>query len=199
MSISRRGRGFFEKSITPIVKLLAQLHVTPNMLTTAGLLLTATATLCYYLSQADPVYFLVSGALLAAGSFLDGLDGSLARLLGSQSNFGAFLDSFTDRISDSLIVLGFLLSGAVDAVLALGMLASSMLVSYARARAEGLGVSLKEVGVGERAVRLLAAIAATFTAYINPLTLFAAAIFITVVSMITVVQRFIATAAALRR
>lgn len=136
---------------------------------------------------------------MAAGSFLDGLDGSLARLLGSQSNFGAFLDSFTDRISDSLIVLGFLLSGAVDAVLALGMLASSMLVSYARARAEGLGVSLKEVGVGERAVRLLAAIAATFTAYINPLTLFAAAIFITVVSMITVVQRFIATAAALRR
>ena len=199
MSISRRGRGIFEKSITPIVNLLAQLHVTPNMLTAAGLILTAMATPCYYLSRADPVYFLVSGALLAAGSFLDGLDGSLARLLGSQSNFGAFLDSFTDRISDSLIVLGFLLSGAVDAVLALGMLASSMLVSYARARAEGLGVSLKDVGVGERAVRLLAAIAATFTAYINSLTLFAAAIFITVVSIITVVQRFIATAAALRR
>ncbi len=136
--------------------------------------------------------------MLAVSSFLDGLDGSLARLLGSQSRFGAFLDSFTDRVSDALIVFGFLLSGVVDAVLALGMLASSMLVSYARARAEALGVSLKEVGVGERAVRLLAAIVATFTAYINPLTIFAAAVFITAVSLITVVQRFFAAAAALR-
>ncbi|MEM0348659.1 MAG: CDP-alcohol phosphatidyltransferase family protein [Candidatus Caldarchaeum sp.] len=198
MSISRRGRGLFEKTITPIVKLLAHSSITPNMLTAAGLILTAAATICYYLSRENLGYFLLAGVLLAVSSFLDGLDGSLARLLGSQSRFGAFLDSFTDRVSDALIVFGFLLSGVVDAVLALGMLASSMLVSYARARAEALGVSLKEVGVGERAVRLLAAIVATFTAYINPLTIFAAAVFITAVSLITVVQRFFAAAAALR-
>ncbi|MCX8201892.1 MAG: CDP-alcohol phosphatidyltransferase family protein [Candidatus Caldarchaeum sp.] len=197
MAVSRRGRSVFEKVAAPVVKALAGAGFTPNVLTVLGLFLTAVSVPFFGWGRSDGVFFLPAGLALALGSFFDGLDGLVARITGRQTRFGAFFDSFTDRVSDSFIVLGFALSGAVDEVLAVAMLASMMLVSYARARAESLGVDLKEVGLGERAVRLVAAVLGTFFAYVNVWAIFAAAVFITLVSAVTVVQRFAAVAAAL--
>lgn len=195
--VSSRGRSFFEKVVTPLVKGFARLGVSPNMLTFVGLLFTVAAVPFYGLAKAEPVYFLAAALFLALGSFFDGLDGPLARYTGKQSSFGAFLDSFIDRISDSLIVLGFLWTGLVDGFLAVVMLASMMLVSYARARAESLNVSLKDIGLGERAVRLVIAFFGTLLAYVTPVAIYAAALIITMVSLVTVVQRVLATASAL--
>ncbi|MEM4334833.1 MAG: CDP-alcohol phosphatidyltransferase family protein [Candidatus Caldarchaeum sp.] len=198
MAVSRRGRTFFENAALPVVKLFAKAGISPNFLTAAGVGLTFLSLFFYGLARVERVYFLAAGFVLSLGALLDGLDGSLARLTGSQSRMGAFVDSVSDRVSDSLIVVGFMITGYVDGLLAVVMLASSMLVSYVRARGESLSVSLKEVGIGERAVRVVAAILGTFLAYLNPLMLYVSAVFISVVSFITVVQRVWATAVALR-
>ncbi|MEM4574457.1 MAG: CDP-alcohol phosphatidyltransferase family protein [Candidatus Caldarchaeum sp.] len=197
MALGRRGRGFFEKAAAPVVNGLAKTGISPNSLTVLGLLLTGTSLPCYWLARETPVYFVLAALALALGGFLDGLDGLVARTLGKQTAFGAFLDSFTDRISDSLVAAGFMLSGAVDPYLALTMLTAMMLVSYARARAESLNVELKNVGIGERAVRIIAAILGTLLAFISPSILFYTGVFITAVSIVTVAQRFIAVSSAL--
>jgi phosphatidylglycerophosphate synthase len=189
MAVSRRGRGFFEKGVKPLVSLLSTVGITPNMLTVMGLVLTALSLVFYSWSRVDRLNLVYAALLIALGGLLDGLDGPLARLTGRQSNVGAFLDSFTDRVSDILLTVGFLLTGLVDVYLAVAMLSTSMLVSYARARGEALNVSLKEVGLGERAVRILAAIVGTLAASLLDVGLTAAAMFIVVVASITVVQR----------
>jgi archaetidylinositol phosphate synthase len=189
MAVSRRGRGFFEKGVKPLVSLLSAVGITPNMLTVMGLVLTALSLVFYSWSRVDRLNLVYAALLIALGGLLDGLDGPLARLTGRQSNVGAFLDSFTDRVSDILLTVGFLLTGLVDVYLAVAMLSTSMLVSYARARGEALNVSLKEVGLGERAVRILAAIVGTLAASLLDVGLTAAAMFIVVVASITVVQR----------
>jgi phosphatidylglycerophosphate synthase len=189
MAVSRRGRGFFEKGVKPLVSLLSAVGITPNMLTVMGLVLTALSLVFYSWSRVDRLNLVYAALLIALGGLLDGLDGPLARLTGRQSNVGAFLDSFADRVSDILLTVGFLLTGLVDVYLAVAMLSTSMLVSYARARGEALNVSLKEVGLGERAVRILAAIVGTLAASLLDVGLTAAAMFIVVVASITVVQR----------
>jgi archaetidylinositol phosphate synthase len=189
MAVSRRGRGFFEKGVKPLVSLLSAVGITPNMLTVMGLVLTALSLVFYSWSRVDRLNLVYAAFLIALGGLLDGLDGPLARLTGRQSSVGAFLDSFTDRVSDILLTVGFLLTGLVDVYLAVAMLSTSMLVSYARARGEALNVSLKEVGLGERAVRILAAIVGTLAASLLDVGLTAAAMFIVVVASITVVQR----------
>ncbi|MCS6769508.1 MAG: CDP-alcohol phosphatidyltransferase family protein [Candidatus Caldarchaeum sp.] len=198
MSVSRRGRSLFERAAVPLVRVFARLRVSPNALTAAGVALTMFSLLFYRLTVVDRFYFLPAGFALTAAALLDGLDGSLARLTGKESKLGAFVDSMSDRISDALIVVGFMLTGYVDGFLAVAMLASSMLVSYARARGESLNVSLKEVGLGERAVRVIAAILGTFLGYVNPAAVYVSAVFISVVSSITVGQRVWATASVLR-
>ncbi|MEM1948382.1 MAG: CDP-alcohol phosphatidyltransferase family protein [Candidatus Caldarchaeum sp.] len=197
MALGRRGRGFFEKAAAPVVNGLAKTGISPNSLTVLGLLLTGTSLPCYWLARETPVSFVLAALALALGGLLDGLDGLVARTLGKQTAFGAFLDSFTDRISDSLVAAGFMLSGAVDPYLALTMLTAMMLVSYARARAESLNVELKNVGIGERAVRIIAAILGTLLAFISSSILFYTGLFITAVSTVTVAQRFIAVSSAL--
>ncbi len=185
----QEGSGIFEKGVKPLVSLLSAVGITPNMLTVMGLVLTALSLVFYSWSRVDRLNLVYAALLIALGGLLDGLDGPLARLTGRQSNVGAFLDSFTDRVSDILLTVGFLLTGLVDVYLAVAMLSTSMLVSYARARGEALNVSLKEVGLGERAVRILAAIVGTLAASLLDVGLTAAAMFIVVVASITVVQR----------
>jgi archaetidylinositol phosphate synthase len=186
MSLGKLVRGRLERAIAPLVDALASLGVTPNQLTLYGLALTGLAMISYNLGSLG---LLLAGILLAVGGFLDVLDGVMARRHGMSTPAGAFIDSFADRLSDTMIALGFLFSGLVSPLVVMLMLSSSMLVSYARARGEGLQVRVAGVGVGERGVRLLIIIAATFTAYFQPIALSISALTITIVSAITVVER----------
>ena len=134
-SISR----WFER---PAVSLLVALKFTPSVATLVGLLMAVGAA--YFVSQGN---FLPGGALVLIGSAFDMLDGGIARKTGRVSKRGALMDSVFDRVAEIVVLFGlaiYFLSGpeASDTAVLLAFVAvgGSLLVSYVRARAEGLGV-----------------------------------------------------------
>lgn len=127
----------------PIARFMAWLGVHPNTITLFGMLLQIGIGVLFGLG-----YLTLGGWLLLALSPVDALDGLLARMLGKQSRFGAFLDSTIDRISDAALILGLAAHyiGTGDSLyvaLLLLSLVASMMISYVRARAESLGFSCK--------------------------------------------------------
>lgn len=140
--------------LEPPVRFLAGRGLSPNLLTVAGFLLNALVGLVLALGWVFPGGFLV----LFAGLF-DLLDGALARLAGRTSRFGALLDSVLDRFSEAAILAGLLWlylsqESVVEPLLLFAVLLGSFMVSYVRARAEGLGMDC-EVGLAARPERVL--------------------------------------------
>ena len=153
--------------INPFVRLLIKLGVTPNMVTTIGLLGNIAAAVVitvagYRASRGGDIPFglvTLSGALVIGFSLFDMLDGQVARLGGMVSRFGAMYDSVLDRycelftlggISYYLIQSGYVLGALVTFIALVG----SIMVSYVRARAEGLGIECK-IGFMQRPERVV--------------------------------------------
>jgi CDP-diacylglycerol--glycerol-3-phosphate 3-phosphatidyltransferase len=139
---------------------LARTRVTPDALTITGVSLCAVAAVLVYFEYRNEILFFWLGAVLfVAGSLLDILDGALARTSGKGTPFGAFLDSTLDRVGEGLVLgaiaLVFSRDGNEWALgFAIAAVAGSFLVSYARARAEALGLK-GDVGIGGRAERVV--------------------------------------------
>jgi CDP-diacylglycerol--glycerol-3-phosphate 3-phosphatidyltransferase len=139
---------------------LARTPITPNMITAAGTVGVMIGALWLF-----PLGHLFAGTLVCWGfAMFDMLDGLLARLKGTTGSWGAFLDSTLDRIGDAAVFAGLAIWLARDhqpvlAGVALYCLVAGGMVSYARARAEGIGVRA-DVGVAERSERLLVALVA---------------------------------------
>jgi len=140
--------------IEPLAGALARLKLHPNTITLLGFALNAVAGLVLSTGK------LGVGALVMLGaSATDALDGALARATSQQSRFGAFLDSTLDRLSEGVVLLGLLAwwlqqgedLGALVVMLAL---LGSVMVSYTRARAEGVGFDCK-VGLLTRPMRVI--------------------------------------------
>lgn len=149
-------RPFLARLLTPVGEALARTPVTPNAIT-----LTGTAGVVAGALWLFPTGHLFAGTMVCTGFVVtDMLDGTLARIKGSTGPFGAFLDSTLDRISDSAVFAGitiWLATGGHNkllAAVALFCLVTGGLVSYAKARAEGVGLSC-DVGIAERTERLL--------------------------------------------
>jgi CDP-diacylglycerol--glycerol-3-phosphate 3-phosphatidyltransferase len=143
-------------------------------------------------------YITLGGWLLLIVAPVDALDGALARALGKQSRFGAFLDSTLDRLSDAALILGltahYLRRGASTAiVLLLISLVAVMMVSYVRARAEAEGFSCK-VGLLTRMERII--LIGVLSAIGLPTVMIWA---LAVLSVFTVVQRVLYVYAVSRR
>src|SRR5450432_1904917 len=165
-------RPALNRVLTPIGEALARTPVTPNAITVTGTVGVAAAALGLL-----PTGHLFAGAAVCTVFVLaDMLDGALARVKGTSGAWGAFLDSTLDRVGDAAIFAG------LAAWLARGghqpLLAGAM-VSYARARAEGLGVRA-DVGVAERSERIIIILAPTGVSglgvpYILPIGLWALA------------------------
>jgi CDP-diacylglycerol---glycerol-3-phosphate 3-phosphatidyltransferase len=141
-----------------IVSPLARIGMTPNMATLLGLLLNAVAAAIIASGNLR-----VGGVMLLFAGLFDMVDGALARIRNQKTTFGAFLDSTLDRYSEGIVLLGVILfalsihtSVVRTWIVALAYIAalSSLMVSYARARAEGLGMSLKS-GLMARPERVL--------------------------------------------
>lgn len=135
-------------------RLLARLGLTPNALTLIGLLLNA--LVAGVLALGHPV---LGGVLVLVANAFDMLDGALARVSGKGSRFGAFFDSTLDRYAEALIYLGVMawlvrLGDSWSLLAAYLSVVGSFMVSYSRARAEGLGVQ-GEVGWLPRPERIL--------------------------------------------
>jgi CDP-diacylglycerol--glycerol-3-phosphate 3-phosphatidyltransferase len=143
-----------ERFTTPTARILSKTGVTPNTLTVMGFLVSVAAGVLI-----AKEYFLVGGLVtLFAGAF-DLLDGPLARTTGKVSKFGGFLDSALDRLSEAAVLAGILAyyafnDGTWESLLAFGCFVGSVMVSYLRARAEGLGVKC-EVGIFTRVERVI--------------------------------------------
>ena len=189
--------------LTPVGQLLARTPVTPNALTIVGTVGMSAGALALF-----PTGHLFAGVVVCTCFvFTDMLDGTLARIKGTSGKFGAFLDSTMDRVADAAVFGGlaawFVLGGhdKLLAGVAVYCLVAGSLVSYAKARAESLGLSC-DVGFAERTERLLIGLVAAGLAglgvpYVLPVGLWLLA----AVSTFTFGQRVLAarrSAAAIR-
>ena len=158
----KRLRAVMTTVWTPLADLLIRLGVTPDAVTITGTVAVVAAALWLY-----PTGHLLAGSLVITVFVLaDSLDGVMARRSGRTGSWGAFLDSTLDRFADGAIFAGLVLwytgagSDRLTGVLALVCLVIGSIVPYARARAEGLGMTAA-VGIAERADRLVVVLTAT--------------------------------------
>jgi len=147
-------KGWADVILDPLARVLARLGVQPNLLSLIGFFAASAAgavVAAGYISQGG-LLFLLSGPF-------DALDGSLARTAGLESRFGAFLDSFIDRYSEAAVLFGILCWSTfhdrhILVLVTFLTMIGSLMVSYARARAEGLKISCK-VGLFTRLERFI--------------------------------------------
>ena len=142
--ISERVRKWTNGIVTPIARAIARTGISPNTLTILGFLLYL--GVAYVLAKG---WFFWGGISIIFASLFDTLDGAVARVSNRVSRFGAFLDSNLDRFSEALMYFGLLLyymhhGTTVNLILVYATIVGSLMVSYARARAEGIGVECKE-------------------------------------------------------
>ena len=171
----------------PIVKLIARTSITPNTLTVCSLLITVIAA--FLIVQG---YFLIAGFVVLFAGLFDILDGALARSTNRVTKFGGALDSTLDRLAEASIFIGLSLvyarDQAIGEVALVGVaLISSLLVSYVRARAEGLGIEC-QVGIFTRSERIIVIVLGLLFSHFD-YVLISALIIITILSTITVIQR----------
>jgi CDP-diacylglycerol--glycerol-3-phosphate 3-phosphatidyltransferase len=170
----------------PIVRILSKSGITPNALTLINLAINIVAA--YVIATG---HFLLGGILVLVSGLFDLLDGALARFTKQTTKFGAILDSTVDRVSEAATLFGLLIwyvphEGAIlKIVLIFVVLIGSFLVSYIRARAEGLGWQC-QVGLFTRAERV---IVLAIGLLINQV--FIALCVLAVFVLITVVQRLV--------
>ncbi|KGN40599.1 phosphatidylinositol phosphate synthase [Knoellia aerolata] len=202
--LNKYARPFFTKLLTPLASVLLRAGVSPDVVTIVGTLGVSLGALLFY----PRGEFLIGTLVITAFVFSDTVDGIMARRSGRSSTWGAFLDSTLDRVADASVFGGLVLfyaggqsvrpggafevSAGLMAALALACLILGMVVSYARARAEGLGMTAN-VGIAERAERLVAVLVTT-----GLVGWFLPEVFLTVVlallalaSLVTVVQRML--------
>ncbi len=149
---------FGRKLLDPVVNLFVRLQIPPNALSITGFILTFLVAFLYANG-----WFRWAGVALALAGTFDGVDGEVARRTNRVTKFGAFLDSVLDRLSEFLLFGGMLyyyrFSDTMFVVVFLAM-AFSIMVSYTRARGEGLGVSVKS-GIMDRVGRYIYLIVAS--------------------------------------
>ena len=188
-----RFRQFWTRLLSPIANLLLRLGVSPDAVTLVGTFGVSAAAL-YFFPRGE---LFVGVLVITAFVFSDLIDGYMARTSGRSSRWGAFLDSTLDRIGDAAIFGGLVLylgdvGRDVLAAVALYCLVMGSVTSYARARAESLGMQAK-VGIAERADRLVSVLVlpAFSELFETPVLLDIVLWAIAVASTITVVQRMI--------
>lgn len=156
--VTNLARTWGTRIIQPFAQLLGNLGISPNAVTLLGFLLTAAVAGVLAAGQTQ-----LAGVLLIVTLAFDAVDGTLARMTGATTRFGAFLDSTLDRWAEVVLfgalIWHFLRSGQdLGVLLAAASMAMSLLVSYTRARAEGIGIPCKE-GLLTRFERLVLLIA----------------------------------------
>jgi len=146
----------FLNLLTPLVELFTKWNFSPNTFTVWGLLVTSMATVIIIL---DMQLIPLAGALILVGGICDVMDGKLARNSGRETKFGALFDSSIDRYSEVIMYFGIAYyyvrqADFVLSIITFIALGGSMMVSYVRARAEGLNFTVK-IGLMQRPERVV--------------------------------------------
>lgn len=172
-------------------KLAHSIGLTPNQVSAIGIVLAVLSAFTYWKWRFHTFLLILAPLLLLASGFCDALDGALARLYGETTSFGGFLDSLLDRYADAIVFCGIILGGLCHLFWGLAALTGSLLVSYARARAEAAGVKMEAVGIAERAERLLILAVASFLSVAWREALSWGVIILAVIANLTVLQRVV--------
>jgi CDP-diacylglycerol--glycerol-3-phosphate 3-phosphatidyltransferase len=173
----------------PVVRLIAKTPVTPNVITWTGFVITGGAAALIITE-----HLLAAGILVLVAGMFDMLDGALARLKNKTTKFGAILDSTLDRLCEAMLLVSllavFVRGGDFAECMVLGAaLAGSLLVSYTRARMEGLGLECK-AGLFTRPERVIVLALGLMLSRFNPALLVALCV-ITFFSWYTVIERMV--------
>ena len=177
--------------LTSEATMLHKLGLSPNHVSVLGIVLAVLSAITYWQWKLHPILLILAPLLMLASGLLDALDGALARLYGEATNFGGFFDSLLDRYADAVIICGIILGGLTDITWGLAALIGSLLVSYARARAEAAGVKMETVGLAERAERMVLLAFASFLSYIWLDALCWGVLALAILTNLTVIQRAI--------
>jgi len=177
--------------LTSEAALLHRLGLTPNHVSILGLVLALLSAVTYWQWQLHPLLLIVAPLLMLASGLLDALDGAIARIYGEATKFGGFFDSLLDRYADAVILCGIILGDLTEMSWGLAALMGSLLVSYARARAEAAGVKMESVGFAERAERIVIITLASFISYVWLDALNWSILLLAILTNLTVVQRAI--------
>jgi phosphatidylinositol phosphate synthase len=199
MSISNESRGRIKAIFEPIALAMGRAGLTPNALTLIGFGITAIGAVLVGLQV-----WVVGGLVVFFGGVFDMFDGTLARATGKVSPFGAFMDSVFDRWGEAIVYLGIawgaVLAGEDSvAILATAALGAAFMVSYTRAKSEGLGFSpgigMAAIGVMPREIRLIVlSLGLIVAGATSNLTILAVALAIIAIgAVITVIQRILQT------
>lgn len=182
----------------PVSAFFEKLGFSPNGVTLLGLVVTCVSALFIGTGA-----LLIGGLVMFSGAALDLIDGGLARRKGVVTKFGALLDSVSDRIQEAIVLLGLLIYylnapsesvlgvfsyDKLGAVLSYTAFIGSILVSYLRARSEGLGIECK-IGIMTRPERVIALGLGLLVAHWIPLAVIIVLFALTVLGLITTAQR----------
>ena len=187
-SFSQWLRRATEDVITAIARPLAKLGIGPNILTVAGVLIASVSG--FFAARGQ---FGFAALCIVLGAPFDALDGSLARLTGKNSSFGALLDSTVDRYSEAALLTGLgvymaLQTNTLGLVLVFVTLIGSVMVSYVRARSEGLGIK-NSVGLTTRVERIIVTFFMLIAGVFMPVAIMVGLLIMAVTTHFTVVQR----------
>ncbi|MEM2263214.1 MAG: archaetidylinositol phosphate synthase [Candidatus Bathyarchaeia archaeon] len=172
-----------------------KIGLTPNIISALGIVFAFLSATAYASGHQNLSLAVV---LLLLSGYCDMLDGALARLCQKTTPFGGFLDSLLDRYADAAVYAGMILGGLCTLHWGLAALIGSLLVSYARARAEYAGVKMEGVGLAERAERLIIIAAASLIEIFWKGALEAGVIVLAALTNLTVLQRSYHTYKALK-
>ena len=190
--LNKYARAFFAAIFTPVAAFLVRLKVSPDAVTIVGTLGVAAGALIGY-----PLGELFWGTVvITVFVFSDIVDGLMARMLGRSGKWGAFLDSTLDRVGDGAVFAGIVIwfytggNNHFIAAMALTCLVLGSIVSYAKARAEGLGMTAN-VGIAERSDRLVVVLVATGLVGLGipEAVLAVVLVLLAIASLVTVFQR----------
>ena len=192
--LNRSLRAFATRLLTPLARWFLKLGISPDVVTIVGTSGVCLAALFFYPRH----QFFWGSLVIAIFALSDSLDGVMARLSGRSTKWGAYLDSTLDRVADSAIFGGLVLwysaggSTPYLAALALACLILGSVVSYAKARAEGLGMTAN-VGIADRAKRVVVVLLATGLVGLGvPQVLLTVVLAgLALASLITVIQRML--------
>jgi archaetidylinositol phosphate synthase len=147
------------------------------------------AAIAYSQWQINPLLLILAPILMLISGLFDALDGVIARVHGEATKFGGFFDSVLDRYADAVVLCGIIVGGLTNLTWGLAALFGSLLVSYARARAEVAGVKMESIGLAERAERIVIIVVASFLSYIWIDALNWSILLLAVLTNLTVIQR----------
>ncbi|MCL2687838.1 MAG: CDP-alcohol phosphatidyltransferase family protein [Methanobrevibacter sp.] len=177
-----RFRPLVKTILEPIAK---RMNINPNIITIISPFIALISAIFFATEN-----LLIGGLFILFNGFFDLMDGSIARYYNKTSKFGAFFDSTMDRFSDAIIIIGLIWGGYTSWFIGVLAIHSAMTVSYIRASSESKGIDCN-VGIAERATRLIILILGAFIAVIlnNNDYMAGAIILMVILSYITVIQR----------